>query len=61
MPNSGFTSATYNYEGSNTGGIAGSGTLTGLAWSSSQTLLLTFNAANTDSVTPIQWIVELIQ
>lgn len=36
-------------------------TLTGLAWSSSQTLQFTFSVANTDQVTPIFWNVELIQ
>ena len=35
--------------------------IAGLAWSSSQTLSLTFNVANTDQVTPIQWLVEQIQ
>lgn len=34
---------------------------TGLAWSSSQVLQLTFNVAATDQVTPVQWLVELIQ
>jgi hypothetical protein len=37
------------------------GSLTGLAWTSSQALTLTFNVAATDQVTPIQWLVELIQ
>lgn len=37
------------------------GTLAGLAWTSSQVLTLTFNVAATDQVTPIQWLVELIQ
>jgi hypothetical protein len=36
-------------------------TLAGLAWTSSQTLVFTFNAASTEKVTPIAWIVELIQ
>lgn len=36
-------------------------TLTGLAWSSSQTLQFAFTVANTDQVTPIFWNVELIQ
>ena len=36
-------------------------TLTGLAWTSSQTLAYTFNVANTDQVTPLFFLVELIQ
>ena len=36
-------------------------TLTGLAWTSSQTLAVTFNVANTDAVTPLFFLVELIQ
>jgi hypothetical protein len=36
-------------------------TVTGLAWTSSQILTLTFNVAATDQVTPIQWIVETVQ
>jgi len=46
------------------GGLAalqGSATYTTLSWASLQNLLLTFNAANTEQVTPIQWVVELIQ
>jgi len=35
--------------------------IAGLAWSSSQTLSLTFNVANTDQVTPIQWSVSEVQ
>lgn len=35
--------------------------LTGLAWTSSQTLAVTFNVANTDAVTPLFFLVELIQ
>ncbi|MGC2828319.1 MAG: hypothetical protein WB994_01635 [Candidatus Acidiferrum sp.] len=35
--------------------------LTGLAWSSSQILKFTFNVANTDAVTPILFLVELVQ
>lgn len=38
-----------------------SAALTGLSWTSNQVLTLTFNVANTDAVTPIQWLVELIQ
>ena len=33
----------------------------GLAWSSAQTLQITFSVANTDSVTPEYWTVELLQ
>ena len=46
------------------GGLAalqGSATYTTLSWASLQNLLLTFNAANTEQVAPIQWVVELIQ
>ena len=32
-----------------------------LAWGSNQTLLLTFNVANTDTVTPVLWTVEVMQ
>lgn len=35
--------------------------LTGLAWTSSQTVELDFNVANTDQVTPMVFVVELIQ
>ena len=35
--------------------------LTGLAWTSAQTLTVTFNVANTDQVTPLFFLVELIQ
>lgn len=35
--------------------------LSSLSWSSSQTLSFLFNVANTDTVTPIQLVVELIQ
>jgi hypothetical protein len=33
----------------------------GLTWSSPQVIQITFNVANTDQITPIQWIVEAIQ
>lgn len=36
-------------------------TLTGLAWTAGQTLAVTFNVANTDQVTPLFFLVELIQ
>lgn len=36
-------------------------TLTGLAWTSAQTLAVTFNVPNTDQVTPQFFLVELIQ
>jgi hypothetical protein len=39
----------------------GSSALAGLAWSSSQTLQFTFNVAATDQVTPILWLVEVVQ
>lgn len=35
--------------------------LTGLAWTAGQTLAVTFNVANTDQVTPLFFLVELIQ
>lgn len=35
--------------------------LTGLNWASPQVLQFTFNVANTDQITPISWLVELIQ
>ena len=35
--------------------------LTGLAWTAGQTLAFTFNVANTDQVTPLFFLVELIQ
>lgn len=35
--------------------------LTGLAWTAGQTLAFTFNVANTDQVTPLFLLVELIQ
>lgn len=35
--------------------------LTGLAWTSGQTLAATFNVANTDQVTPLFFLVELTQ
>ena len=35
--------------------------LTGLAWTSNQTIAFTFNVANTDQVTPLFFLVELIQ
>jgi hypothetical protein len=43
------------------GGIVLSPTLAGLSSSSNQALSLTFNVANTDQITPLLWIVELIQ
>jgi hypothetical protein len=43
------------------GTLGGAQTMTGLAWSSSQVLQITFNVAATDQVTPIQWLVEAIQ
>jgi hypothetical protein len=42
-------------------GAAAAVALTGLAWSSSQVLKFTFNVANTDQVTPILWLVEVVQ
>jgi hypothetical protein len=39
----------------------GTAALTGLAWGSSQTLQFTFNVANTDQVTPVLWLVEVVQ
>lgn len=36
-------------------------TLPGLSWASPQILTATFNVANTDTVTPIQWVVEMVQ
>src|SRR5215470_19011767 len=42
-------------------GVPQTATISGLAWASSQALTFTFNVANTDQVTPIQWAVELIQ
>lgn len=73
--NGAWVSATVLNTGSTTGTIAWSlldfslnqvaggqaATLTGLAWSSSQTLQFAFTVANTDQVTPIFWNVELIQ
>lgn len=59
--NTGATTGTFSTPQMFFGGAPTSNTLTGLAWTSSQVLTLTFNVANTDAVTPIQWIVELIQ
>lgn len=42
-------------------GAAPAVALTGLAWSSNQVLKFTFNVANTDAVTPILWLVEIVQ
>jgi hypothetical protein len=42
-------------------GAAPAAALTGLAWSSNQVLKFTFNVANTDAVTPIEWLVEIVQ
>jgi hypothetical protein len=55
--------------GAATGTVFGFGTFgnintvasSGLAWSSNQVLQITFNVASTDAVTPIQWIVEVMQ
>ena len=56
------TGTTVNRNEISTGGsVPSNGTLTGLAWASNQILTLTFNVAATDQVTPIQWVVELIQ
>lgn len=35
--------------------------LTGLSWTAGQTLAVTFNVANTDQITPLFFLVELIQ
>ncbi len=43
------------------GGIGASGLLAGLAWANNQVLQITFNTPNTDQVTPLQWLVELVQ
>jgi hypothetical protein len=62
--------ATFLNTGSTTGDVTSTSTgagaapavaLTGLAWSSSQVLKFTFNVANTDQVTPILWLVEVVQ
>jgi len=37
-----------------------SDTLAGLSWATAQTIQFTFNTPATDSVTPIQWVVELL-
>lgn len=42
-------------------GAAPAVALSGLAWSSNQVLKFTFNVANTDAVTPIEWLVEVVQ
>lgn len=42
-------------------GAAPAVALTGLAWSSNQVLKFTFNVANTDAVTPIEWLLEAVQ
>lgn len=68
----GTCTATIINTGSTTGtgtGLAAMGTavavtstnLTGLAWGSSQVVKFTFNVANTDAVTPILWLVEVVQ
>lgn len=68
----GTCTATIINTGSTTGtgtGLAAMGTavavtsanLTGLAWGSSQIVKFTFNVANTDAVTPILWLVEVVQ
>ena len=59
--NTGATTGTASDNTGIYGQVPTSSTLTGLAWASSQVLMLTFNVTNTDQVTPIQWIVELIQ
>lgn len=68
----GTCTATIINTGSTTGtgtGLAAMGTavavtsvnLTGLAWGSNQVVKFTFNVANTDAVTPIAWLVEVVQ
>jgi hypothetical protein len=61
--NTASTAGTSQFTASNSAGIQGlnANVLAGLAWASPQVLTLTFNVAATDQVTPIQWVVELIQ
>jgi len=55
------TGVSTGIESTSGGSTANANTLTGLAWGSNQTVAFTFNVANTDQVTPILWLVELIQ
>jgi hypothetical protein len=61
--NTGATSGTFSRIGQlfGSGGDSWTDPIPSLSWSSNQALSLTFNVANTDQVTPIQWVVELIQ
>jgi hypothetical protein len=61
--NTGATAGTLTRIGQlfGSGGDAVNDPIAGLAWSSNQTLSLTFNVAATDAVTPVQWIVEQVQ
>jgi hypothetical protein len=59
--NTGATAGTATILSSGNLPLQGAATYTGLAWASPQALTLTFNVAATDQVTPVQWVVELIQ
>jgi hypothetical protein len=61
--NTGATSGTFSRTAQlfGSGGDSWTDPIPSLSWSSNQALTLTFNVANTDQVTPIQWVVEVIQ